>query len=130
MAVSVVDLGEEDRFVGAGWVLEGPSCPRRRGLHGVAVLCEHGLARDQPSRGGDLFSHVAAEVPGGDMASVPQENKGIGNLLKYKFIVRETSQETADLFFVRSGILLVFSDVNNAHSFKEILMEKENIYQQ
>ena len=67
MAVAVVDLGEEDRFVGAGGVLEGEE------LHGVAVFGKHGLAGDQPADGGDLFPHVAAEVPGGDMVSALQD---------------------------------------------------------
>ena len=63
MAVAVVHLWEEHGLIGAGGVLEGEE------LHGVAVLCEHGLPCDQPADGGDLFTHMAMKIPGANIVS-------------------------------------------------------------
>ena len=67
MAVPVIYNWEEHGLVDAGGVL------KRDEFHGIAVLCKHCLARNQPSDGGDLFAHMAVEIPGAHIVSIFQD---------------------------------------------------------
>ena len=56
VAETVIDFRKQNRLVDAGGVLEGDE------LHGVAVLCLHCLAGDQPPDGGDMLTHMEMKI--------------------------------------------------------------------